>query len=378
MSRQEIRRIYRTAQKEDFPQVLRLELGGKVFEYSKVQWTIGGEDRGLRYGTNPHQKAALYKAKHSQGGIGNVEWVKWGKDGPSATNIEDGSHGLRIVRYFDEPAVAVMKHLNPSGVSIGRKGELLSFVYARARDADPRAAFGSVVVLNRRVDKLTAEELTKTFVEVVYAPDYEESAISVLQAKKDIRVGKIPVPDHDSNSPDIVVLDDGSLILEDSYRTGLRSLEQLRMLPVITKRSPSEAEYHALLHSWWVVCEVRSNGVVFWKDDGSQAIGTGQQDRIGAIESCIEKAHRFGHDLKGSVMASDGFLPNIDNVEAVAREGVSAIVQPGGSVEDQELIRACDQHGIGRVMTGERSFRHFRENDNLAYSERVEIPSVLA
>ena len=359
MSKQESRRIYRTALKEDFPQVLRLELGGEVFEYSKVHWRIGGQDRGLRYGTNPHQKAALYKAKHSEGGIGSVDWIKWGKDGPSATNIEDGSHGLRIVGYFSEPAVAVMKHLNPSGVSVGRRDESLSSVYARARDADPRAAFGSVVLLNRRVDKLTAEELTKTFVEVVYAPDYEEQAISVLQAKKDIRVGKIPMPDHDSNSPDIVVLDDESLILEDSYRTGLRSLGQLRMLPVATRRLPSEAEYQALLHSWWVVCEVRSNGVVFWKDEGSQAIGTGQQDRIGAIESCIEKAHRFGHDLKGSVMASDGFLPNIDNVEAVAREGVSAIVQPGGSVEDPELIRACDERGITMVMTGERSFRHF-------------------
>ncbi len=359
MSKQEIRRIYRTALKEDFPQVLRLELGGKVFEYSKVHWVIGGENRGLRYGTNPHQKAALYKAELSKGGIGNVEWIKWGKDGPSATNIEDGSHGLRIVRYFDEPAVAVMKHLNPSGVSVGHKGEALSSVYARGRDADPRAAFGSVVVLNRRVDKLTAEELSKTFVEVVYAPDYEESAISVFKAKKDIRIGKVPVPDHDSDSPDIVVLDDGSLILEDSYRTGLRSLEQLKMLSVATKRSPSETEYRAMLHSWWVACEVRSNGVVFWKNDESLAIGTGQQDRIGAIESCIEKAHKFGHDLKGSVMASDGFLPNIDNVEAVAKEGVSGIVQPGGSIEDQELVRACDQHGIAMAMTGERSFRHF-------------------
>ena len=359
MSKQEIRKIYRTALKEDFPEVLRLELGGKVFEYSKVHWTIGGQDRGLRYGTNPHQKAALYRAEHSQGGIGNVEWIKWGKDGPSATNIEDGSHGLRIVGYFGEPAVAVMKHLNPSGVSVGHKGEVLSSVYARARDADPRASFGSVVVLNRRVDKLTAEELTKTFVEVVYAPDYEESAISVFQAKKDIRIGRVPVPDHGSNSPDVVVLDDGSLILEDSYRTGLQSLEQLKKLPVVTKRSPSETEYHALLHSWWAACEIRSNAVVFWKNDTSLAIGTGQQDRIGAIESCIEKAHKFGHDLKGSVMASDGFLPNIDNVEAVAKEGVSAIVQPGGSVEDQELVRACDQHGIAMVMTGERSFRHF-------------------
>src|SRR6266705_4820775 len=205
MSKQEIRKIYRTALKEDFPQVLRLELGGKVFEYSKVHWTIGGENCGLRYGTNPHQKSALYRAEHSQGGIGNVEWIKWGKDGPSATNIEDGSHGLRIVGYFDEPAVAVMKHLNPSGVSIGRRGELLSSVYARARDADPRAAFGSVVVLNRTVDELTAEELAKTFVEVVYAPDYEESAITIFQAKKEIRIGRVQVPDRVSDSPDIVV-----------------------------------------------------------------------------------------------------------------------------------------------------------------------------
>jgi len=359
MSKQEIRRIYRTALKEDFPQVLRLEIGGKAFEYSKVHWTIGGEDRGLRYGTNPHQKAALYRPEHSKGGIGNVEWIKWGKDGPSATNIEDGSHGLRIVRYFDEPAVAVMKHLNPSGVSVGHKGESMSSVYARARDADPRAAFGSVVVLNRKVDKLTAEELLKTFVEVVYAPDYEEPAVSVFQAKKDIRIGKVQVSDGDSNSPDIVVLDDGSLILEDSYRTGLGSLEQLRMLPVATKRSPSDTEYRAMLHSWWVACEVRSNAVVFWKNDASLAIGTGQQDRIGAIESCIEKAHKFSHDLNGSVMASDGFLPNIDNVGAVAKEGVSGIVQPGGSLEDQALVRACDEHGIAMVMTGERSFRHF-------------------
>lgn len=359
MSKQEIRRIYRTALKEDFPPVLRLVIGGKMFDYSKVHWTISGESRGLRYGTNPHQKAALYRADHSQGGVGSVDWIKWGKDGPSATNIEDGSHGLRIVGHFDSPAVAVMKHLNPSGVSVGRKGEDLSSVYARARDADPRAAFGSVVVLNRRVDRSTAEELSKTFVEVVYAPDYEDSAITAFQAKKDIRIGKVASYNRVSNPPEIVVLDDGSLILEDAYSTGIRSLEQLERLPVPTKRSPSKVEYQALLHSWWVSCEVRSNAVVFWKNDESLAIGAGQQDRIGAIESSIKKAHKFGHDLKGSVMASDGFLPNIDNVEAVAKEGVSSIIQPGGSVEDPELIRACDQSGIAMVMTGERSFRHF-------------------
>jgi phosphoribosylaminoimidazolecarboxamide formyltransferase/IMP cyclohydrolase len=114
-----------------------------------------------------------------------------------------------------------------------------------------------------------------------------------------------------------------------------------------------------MLHSWWVACEARSNAVVFWKDEVSLAIGTGQQDRIGAIETCIEKAHRFGHSLKGSVMASDGFLPKMDNVEAVAKEGVTAIIQPGGSVEDEKLFRACDKYGISMVLTGERSFRHF-------------------
>ena len=360
MSRQEIRRIYRTARNEDFPDTLTLTLGGKTLEYSKVRWTIEGANRGLRYGTNPHQKAALYKPRSSKGGISNVEWLKWGKDGPSATNIEDGSHGLRVTRYFDEPAVAVMKHLNPSGVALGRGSEGLSMVYGRARDADPRAAFGSVVVLNRTVDKTTAEEVMKSFVEVVYAPDYERSAVRVFDAKKDIRIGKIAPLDRDSTETlDLVVLDDGSIIMEDAYTTNIQSLEALKALPVATKRSPSEIEYREMLYSWWVACEVRSNAVVFWKNGTSLAIGTGQQDRIGSIETCVEKAHRFGHSLKGSVMASDGFLPKIDNVEAMTKEGVSAIVQPGGSVEDEELVKACDEYGITMVLTGERAFRHF-------------------
>ena len=359
MSSQAIRKIYRTAQKEGFPESIKLIMGDRTIEYSKVQWRIDGLDRGLRYGTNPHQKAALYRATDSRGGIGNVEWAKWGKDGPSATNIQDGSHGLRIVRYFDEPAVAVMKHLNPSGIAAGLGGQKLSQVYVRARDADPRAAFGSVVAFNHKVDKSTAEELSKTFVEVVYAPDYEESALTILNTKKDIRVGKVSRPLDDSSHQDIVALDDGSMIFEDAYSTTIKSIDDLMRLSIATKRLPSEAEYRAMLHAWWTACEVRSNAVVFWKDGVSVAIGTGQQDRIGAIETCIGKAHRYGHDLNGSVMASDGFLPKVDNVEAVAKEGVSAIIQPGGSVEDQELVRACDQHRITMVITGERSFRHF-------------------
>ncbi|MBO0887778.1 hypothetical protein J2P12_01615 [Candidatus Bathyarchaeota archaeon] len=358
MSGQDIRKIYRTPQREDYPDSLKLVLDGRTLEYSKVQWKIEGRDRGLRYGTNPHQKAALYRRAESKSGFGNVEWIKWGKEGPSATNIEDGSHGVRIVRYFDRPAVAVMKHLNPSGVAVADSEESLQMTYSRARDADPRAAFGSVVVLNRTVDESTAHELSRTFVEVVYAPDFDESALRVLSAKKDIRLGKVR-PAEASDYPDIVVLEDGSLMMEDSYWTSIRSVRDLSDRNVPTKRRPSEAEYLAMLESWWTTCEVRSNAIVFWRNGASLAIGTGQQDRIGAIESCIEKAHRYGHDLKGSVMASDGFLPKMDNVEAVAKQGVSAIIQPGGSIEDLDLVKACDDHGISMVLTGERSFRHF-------------------
>ncbi len=361
MSRQEIRRIYRTAREEDLPPSLKLTLGDKVFEYSKVQWKVEGRMRGLRYGTNPHQKGALYRPKLSKGGIGNVDWVKWGKDGPSATNIEDGSHGLRITSYFKEPAVAVMKHLNPSGVAVSNGHDSLSRVYTRARDADNRAAFGSVLVFNTLVDRKTAEEIMKSFVEVVYAPGYGSEALGIFESKKDIRVGEVS-PRHKDEAtvpPDIVVLDDGSLIVEDQYRTRILSVDDMKQLPVLTKKKPSDKEYGDLLHAWWVACEVRSNAVVFWKDGTSLAIGTGQQDRIGAIENSIDKAHKLSHGLEESVLASDGFLPKLDNVEALAREKVSAIVQPGGSVEDHSIVKACDEYGIKMVLTGERSFRHF-------------------
>ncbi len=361
MSGQEIRRIYRTAREEDLPTSLKLILGDKMFEYSKVQWKVEGRVRGLRYGTNPHQKGALYRPKSSKGGIGNVDWVKWGKDGPSATNIQDGSHGIRITGYFKEPAVAVMKHLNPSGVAVSRGHDSLSEVYARARDSDDRAAFGSVVVFNSSVDRKTAEEIMKTFVEVVYAPGYGSEALAVLKSKRDIRVGEVSPQSREDVTmlPDVVVLDDGSLIIEDQYRTSILSLDDMKRLPVPTKKKPSDQEYVDLLHAWWVACEVRSNAMVFWKDGTSLSIGTGQQDRIGAIENSIDKAHKIGRSLEGSVLASDGFLPKLDNVEALAKEKVSTIVQPGGSVEDQAIVKACDEYGIRMVLTGERSFRHF-------------------
>jgi phosphoribosylaminoimidazolecarboxamide formyltransferase/IMP cyclohydrolase len=201
----------------------------------------------------------------------------------------------------------------------------------------------------------------KTFVEVVYAPGYGSEALGIFESKRDIRVGEVPAQRKEDTAmpPDVVVLDDGSLIIEDPYQTSILSTDKMKQLSVPTKKKPSDQEYLDLLHAWWVACEVRSNAVVFWKNGTSLAIGTGQQDRIGAIENSIDKAHKLGHSLDGSVMASDGFLPKLDNVEALAKEKVSAIVQPGGSVEDQAIIKACDEHGITMVLTGERSFRHF-------------------
>ncbi len=360
MTTTQIRKIYRTAREENFPSTLKLTLGDRTLEYSKVQWTIDGEKHGLRYGSNPHQQAALYTTRSKKTGISGVEWVKWSKDGPSATNIEDGSHGLRIISYFEESAVAVMKHLNPSGVAVGSRGEMLQTIYLRARDADPRAAFGSVVVSNQAVDRSTAEEIMKTFVEIVYAPDYDATAIKLLETKKDLRLGKVLSEKYtDSISPDLIVLDDGSLIVEQQYRTRIGSLNDLKQLNIPTKRKPTDDESKAMLFAWWTVCETRSNAIVFWKKNGSLAIGTGQQDRIGAIEACIMKAQRYGHDLKGSVMASDGFLPKIDNIEKISKEGISAIIQPGGSVEDDNIVAACDGYGMSMIFTGERAFRHF-------------------
>src|SRR5437899_2594520 len=264
MSGQEIRRIYRTARDENLPLSLKLTIGEKVFEYSKVQWRVEGRMRGLRYGTNPHQKAALYKPKSSKGGIGNVDWVKWGKDGPSATNIEDGSHGLRITSYFKEPAVAMMKHLNPSGVAVSRGEENLAQVYAHARDSDSRAAFGSVVVFNSPVDRKTAEEIMKTFVEVVYAPGYGSDALRVFESKRDIRVGEVPAQQARDVAmpPDVVVLDDGSLIIEDPYRTSILSVEEMQRLAVPTEKKPSDQEYFDLLHAWCVASHGRSTAFV--------------------------------------------------------------------------------------------------------------------
>lgn len=354
----------------EFPEEVTI-LGG---EYTKV------ED--LRYGTNPHQAAAFYRPKASTGlPFADMEIIKTGKSGLSETNLSDIHHGISIVKYFNQPACAVMKHLNPSGAAVAREGELLKDAYMHARDADARAAFGGTACFNTPIDIPTAEEIMQSVVEVVAAPGFEEGAIEVLsdferfKKNKEIRLIKLPNLDTlpkfigDRAAPTIKVLGDGSLIVAEPMLTRIKTAADL--LPAYTEhakqgtfkidRNPTEREYDDLLFSWYVNLNVRSNGVVIARDGVTLAVGTGEQDRVGAVEQAIDKAKRKfkgGETLDGAVISSDGFFPMRDSIDIIAAAGITAIVQPGGSVRDWEVIQAANEHGIAMVFTDERIFAH--------------------
>lgn len=336
----------------------------------------------LRYGTNPHQGASFYRPKGASGmPFGDMEILKTGKSGLSETNYGDLNHGANIVKYFDRPACAVMKHLNPSGAAVRVGEQDLTQVYIRARDADPVAAFGGTVVFNTRLDAPTAEQIMTTVVEVVAAPDFDEDALAVLndadtyKMNREIRVIRLPnlmsLPKWvgDPTAPTIKVLMDGSLVVAEALLTAVKGPDDLRQAAtehpkhgkVDIRKLPTAQEIDDLLFSWYVNLSVRSNGVVIAKNGVTLAVGTGQQDRVAAVRQAIAKAReKFsgGETLEGSVMSSDAFFPFRDSVDAAAEAGITAIVQPGGSVRDWEAIQACNEHGIAMVFTGERCFSH--------------------
>jgi phosphoribosylaminoimidazolecarboxamide formyltransferase/IMP cyclohydrolase len=336
----------------------------------------------LRYGTNPHQAAAFYRPKGSIGlPFADMEILKTGKSGPSETNISDIHHGISIVKYFVNPACSVMKHMNPSGAAVARPGEVQKDVYIHARDADARAAFGGTVCFNTTLNAETAEEIMQSVIEVVAAPDFEDEALKILndferfKKNKEIRIfrlpniGSLPKFVGDPAAPNIKVLGDGSLIVSELLLTKVRTANDL--LPAVTEhpkhgkfeiaRIPTEREYDDLMFSWYVNLNVRSNGVVIARDGVTLAVGTGEQDRVGAVEQAIDKAKRkfSGNEtLEGAVLSSDGFFPMRDSIDVCAKEGITAIVQPGGSVRDWEVIQAANEHGIAMVFTDERIFSH--------------------
>jgi phosphoribosylaminoimidazolecarboxamide formyltransferase/IMP cyclohydrolase len=371
MAEKDLKQMYRSRTEGDFPQTIEV-IGRK---YVKL------ED--LRYGTNPHQPAAFYRP--ADGGnlvLGAHRILKTGKSGLSQTNIEDMHHAIGILKYMKRPACAVMKHCNPSGAAVQVGDMPLIDVYRRARDADAQAAFGSVVVFNTPVDAATAAEIMQTVVEGVAAPAFAPEALGALNASekfkknKEIRVIELPdfsaLPkfiDEGTDVLEIKVFDDGSLVLAAPYLSRVKSVEDL--VPAYNEhktkgridiaRKPTPAELEDLLFAWYVNIHVRSNGVVIAKNGQTLCIGTGEQDRVGAVQKALMKAREKyrGHEtLDGAVMSSDGFFPFRDGVDAATSAGVRAFAQPGGSVNDYEAIQACNEVGATMVFTLERCFSH--------------------
>lgn len=412
----ELRNVYRTIHPDLFPQKLEITLSDdqqrQTLMYEKVQWVIEGERKGLRYGENPDQEAALYKLVNGNLCLGEVECIQPGRylasepellqagKHPGKINITDADSALNILRYLhDSPCTVIVKHNNPCGVA---RDESLAASFKKAFAADRLAAFGGAVACNRAVDRETAERISKQYFEVVLAPEFEPAAMQELSKKKNLRVLKIRNMErlqeyHGSRFIDFKSLIDGGLTVQWSYVPHRINAETL-IEPVAEAagtthridRDPTDAEYRDMEFGWMVESGVTSNSVLYVKDGVTVGIGTGEQDRVGAAVIARDKAYRkladrlawetYGcpyHELKpdagdaidrqvsdqrggliGSTMISDAFFPFRDGVDVGLKEGVSAVLQPGGSVRDADSIDACNEHNATMRFTGQRSFRH--------------------
>ncbi len=339
-----LKTAYRTARAESLPEQIEIKIGEQSLVLNK--------QGALRYGENPHQSAAYYNQSVT------LEWIKDGKGGSSWTNLADLDQASKILRFLEQPAALVMKHLNPSGVA---QGSNLADVYRAARDCDARSAFGGVAVVNRKLDRQTVEAMQEGFLEVVAAPDFEPDALELLHTKKDLRVARIQAPNSlprfvgDHGQLEVRMLADGGCLVQEGYLSQLRGVDGLE----VRAGQPTHQQLQDLLFAWYVTTGVRSNGVVIVRDGATLAVGTGQQERVGAVEQAIQKAGEKGHQLEGAVLASDGFFPFRDSIDRIAAAGIRAVIQPGGSVKDEEVFEACREHGIAMVFSGERCFGHF-------------------
>jgi phosphoribosylaminoimidazolecarboxamide formyltransferase / IMP cyclohydrolase len=313
--------------------------------------------RDLRYGENSHQLAAWYAGPEGEG-LGKAR-VLQGKE-LSYTNLLDVDAAARIALEFDEPAAVVIKHTNPCGVATGHRA---ADAYVRAREADPLAAFGGIVGLNRPIDEDTARAIVSTFIEAVVAPGAEEAALGVLATKANLRVVVadfsrfVEPPDGDDLEVRSVL---GGVLVQQRDRVveaapSWDDPDGVEGLKVVTGRAPTAGEWRALRFAWRVCAHVKSNAVLFASADRTLGIGAGQMSRVDAVKVAIMKATA---SLAGSVAASDAFFPFRDGLDAIAGAGATALVQPGGSVRDQEVITAADEHGLAMVFTGRRHFRH--------------------
>ena len=314
----------------------------------------GRKLRDLRYGENPHQPAAWYSLESA--GLGEPA-VLQGKE-LSFTNLLDLDAAARIVLEFDEPAAAVIKHTNPCGAATGAS---IAEAYVRARDADSLAAFGGIIGLNRSIDEETARAIVSTFIEAVVAPNVDDTARTILATKANLRVVVADFRKLHSTVEYRSIL--GAMLVQDRDRVSEAQLPwPVDGLKVVTKRQPTAAEWQGMRFAWRVMAHVKSNTVIFTDAVRTLAIGAGQMSRVDAVKVAVSKAGGWkagdAATLKGSVAASDAFFPFRDGLDAVAAAGATAVVQPGGSVKDAEVIAAADEHGIAMVFTGRRHFRH--------------------
>ena len=304
----------------------------------------------LRYGENPHQAAAFYSRENSgSSGIANAQQLQ-GKE-LSFNNIGDSDAALECVFQFDEPACVIVKHANPCGVSIAAN---ISEAYEKAYITDPVSAFGGIIAFNRELDADTARAMAdRQFIEVLLAPDFHPNAIKVLEEKPNVRVLKVQAEQNVSSGAVYQSVGGGMLVQQNDSR-----IVSASELNVVTKIAPDDSQIRDLLFAWKVVKYVKSNAIVFCKDGASIGIGAGQMSRVYSAKIAAIKAADAELDLASTVMASDAFFPFRDTVDQAAEYGVKAIIQPGGSMRDQESIDAADDQGIAMVFTGVRHFRH--------------------
>jgi len=309
-----------------FPQTLRLS-------FSKLN--------DLRYGENPHQRAAVY-TEGSNCGIANARQLQ-GKE-LSYNNLVDLDAAWELCREFDEPMCVIIKHTNPCGAATGR--DVLT-AYKRALEADPVSAFGGVIGINREIDETAAEEIAKLFVEAITAPSYSPAALARFSVKKNLRLLQVI-----ADQPKTVLKQvSGGMLLQDADVHSLSAAD----VKIATKRQPTSEEMSALLFAWKVCKHVKSNAIVYARNGQIVGVGAGQMSRV---DSCKIGAAKAVLPLKGTVAASDAFFPFPDGVEEIAKAGATAVIQPGGSVRDNEVVEAADRLGLAMVFTGIRHFRH--------------------
>jgi len=428
----DIKKMYRTIMADHFPDEMIIKFGDQTLVYKKRTWKIPDEktgeliEKGLRYGENPEQEAALYELINGNLVLGGCRFIQPGKGlvssiseedmiqagkHPGKTNLTDLDNGLNIIKFLmDRPAAAILKHNNPCGVA---HGKTLVEAYERANTADRIAAFGGCLIVNRAMDKDTADMVSKNYLEVVAAPEFEEGTVSILAKRKNLRIIRVSkIGDlekyRDTRFVDFKSLIDGGIILQQSPVNKIKT--KADFLPAKTvyqgkeyfiERQPTEQEFEDMLFGWNVEQGITSNSVIYVKDGATVGIGTGEQDRVGVAEIAIYKAYTKYADalcfrkngvpyktfeldvnngkrdksalieidrettenkggLIGSVMVSDAFFPFRDGVDAGIKEGIRAIVQPGGSERDFESITACNEADpkVTMVFTGQRAFKH--------------------